>query len=98
MAEAKILVFILTFMSLIAIAGFFGQDLATGEDLEALPVLDDDVGLFGTIGYGFEFVGYILLLQGFTVLGLPASIGFYIGLVLNGALLYVLIRLVRGGG
>jgi len=98
MSEAKILAFILVFMGLIGLLGFFGQDMASGNDLDALPVLDDDIGLFGTIGYGFEFVGYLFGFRAFVVFGFPVIVSNTISLIINAMLMYVVIRLIRGGG
>lgn len=98
MAEAKILAFILVFMGLIAILGYFGQDLASGEELTELPILEEDTGIFGTIGYGFEFVGYLFGFRAFVVLGFPTIVSNAIAIVINALLMYVVIRLIRGGG
>lgn len=96
--EGQYVAFYLIFISLIAVAGYFGADLSSGADISSLPVLDDSPGLFGTIGYGFEFVGYLLGFQGLTIFGIPSFIALLIAFVLDGLMVYVLIRLVRGGG
>lgn len=88
----------LIILALVGAMGYFGADLASGEGLDALPTLDDDPGLFDTIGYGFEFLGYMFAFQGLKVFGIPTAISALISIVLNGYLMYVLIRLVRGGG
>ena len=90
--------FYLSFFAIIALLGFLGSDFASGEELSALPQLDESPGLFGTIGYGFEFIGYVIGLQGLVVLGLPIFISTLLALVLDGYMLYVIVRLVRGGG
>ena len=94
----RYIAFFLTLYAFIAVIGFFGSDLASGESLDALPVLDEDIGLFGTIGYGFELVIYFLGLQGLVLFGIPNFIAGLIALVLDGILIYFLVRLVRGGG
>lgn len=98
MAEAKILAFVLILMGLIGILGYFGSDIASGNDLDVLPTLDEDVGLFGTIGYGFEFVGYLFGFQALRIFGVPAIFSTTIAIVINALLMYIIIRLIRGGG
>lgn len=96
--EGQYIAFYLIFLALIGSLGFMGSDMATVEELETLPVLDDDVGIFGTIGYGFELIGYFLGFKGFTILGFPSYVSTSINIILNGILLYVIVRLARGGG
>ena len=95
--EIGYVMFYLVFFSFIAFLGSQGGAGLDGE-LGGLPVLDSDPGVFSFLGYGFDLVVYFLGLQGLTVLGLSAGVSALVGIVFDGTMLYVIVRLVRGGG
>ena len=85
-------------MALIGSLGFMGSDMATADELKELPELDKNPSIFSAIGYGWDLIVYFLSFKGFTVLGFPSFVSTSINIVLNGILLYVVVRLARGGG
>jgi hypothetical protein len=90
--------FFLLFMGLIAIMGFMGQDFATVADLDALPTIEEDGGFLDTLSYIWDFVIYLFSFRGFLIFGIPSFIANIITSVLYGVLIYVILRLIRGGG
>lgn len=98
MASTSYIAFFLTMLGLVAIFGFFGQDIADVEDLDALPVLEEDGGFLDTLSYIWDFVGYLFGFRGFLVFGIPVFIANVITSVMYGVLIYVILRLIRGGG
>lgn len=90
--------FFLVFMGLVATMGFFGQEFASVDDLNSLPVLEEDGGFLDTLGYIWDYVAYLFGFRGFLIIGIPNFIANLITGVLYGVLTYVILRLIRGGG
>ena len=95
--EGQFIAFFLLLMGLIGIMGFMGQDLASVEDLNNLPMIEEG-GFLDTVGYVWDFIVYMFSFSGFKVFGIPAFIANTITAILYGVLTYVLLRLIRGGG
>jgi hypothetical protein len=104
MAEGpiKFIIFYLAFFLTIAYLG--SQISATaigvsGADVSVVPTLDEDnLTILSYLAFGFNLIIYFLGLQGLAVIGIPAGIAAIIGVVLDIVMLYVIVRLARGGG
>lgn len=89
--------FYLILLGLIATLGFLGGDLANVEDLGVLPTIEEG-GFLDTVSYIWDYVTYLFGFKGLQIFGIPIAISRLIATVLNGLLVYVILRLIRGGG
>lgn len=99
MAETGYIVFYVTFFGLIAlVGGYAGEDIVgvSGGDINNLPTYEG--GFFDALTFPFELAFYFIGLQGLTVLGLSAVWSGLLSLIFNVPMIYVIARLVRGGG
>jgi hypothetical protein len=89
-SEIGFVIFYVAFFTFIALIGASGG--AVDATTAASPLLD-------STGVGaIDAIVYFLTLQGLTLFGLAALWAAAIGLVLDVTLVYVIARLVRGGG
>lgn len=105
MAEGSSLgfiIFFIVFFSTIALFGNLGvNNISLSKEVTAIPNLDDygqDLNILDYLSFVFNIVGYFILLQGLTLLGISSGIAAIIALGFDIGLIYVIARLVRGGG
>lgn len=96
--EIGYIVFYTVFFSLVALMGGFSGGLVEqgGSDITALPTFEG--GFIDALTYPFELAFYFLGLQGLTVLGISATFSTLLSVIFTVPMLYVIARLVRGGG
>lgn len=94
------LIFYFSVFATVFVLGFYGSDVVTlGGDFPEPPSLQgDNLTLLNSLLFVFDIVVFFFFLQGLTLFGLPVIFSVLISLALNIGLLYVLARLVRGGG
>lgn len=97
MAETGYLVFYTVFFSLVAVMGAFdGAVSSDGADITAFPTFEG--GFLDALAFPFQLAFYFIGLQGLTVVGLAGIWSGLLALILNIPMIYVVARLVRGGG
>lgn len=102
MANAQ-MSFIITYLVIFVGIGILSNlgisDIGVSDDINAPPTLDDeDLTILSSLLFVFEVIIYYLGLQGLTIVGIPAIYSAGIAIIMNALLIYVLARLVRGGG
>ena len=98
MAETGYIVFYTTFFSLVALMGAFSGGIVDSEggDITAFPVYEG--GIIDAFTFPFEIALYFIGLQGLSVVGLSGIWSTLLSIILNIPMIYVIARLVRGGG
>ena len=98
MAETGYIVFYTVFFSLVALMGSFSGGIvdSEGADITAFPTFEG--GFFDALSFPFELAFYFIGLQGLQVVGLSGIWSTILALILNIPMIYVIARLVRGGG
>lgn len=104
MAEGQIrfIIFYLAFFLTIAYIGGLIPSTGlgvTGGVVGVLPELDQgNLTIISYLIFGFEWAIYFLGLQGLTLAGIPTAYAAILGIVFDVVLVYIVVRLVRGGG
>lgn len=98
MGETGYIVFYVVFFGLITLIGSFtGSPVDTsGEDITNVPTFDG--GVVDALLLPFQWIGYIVGLQGLTVFGVSGVASAVFSMLFNVPLIYVVARLARGGG
>ena len=94
------LIFYFSIFAGVFLLGFYGADsISLTGDFPDVPEIDqDNLTIFSSLLFVFEIVIFFFFLQGLGLFGLPVVVSTLLALGLNTGLLYVLARLVRGGG
>ena len=93
------LIFYVTFYTTILVIGQLGYtQFGVVGDVTAPPQMAGSPGLIDYVLFVFGFLGYFFGLQGLTVFGIPAIYAVLVTIPLTTGLVYVILRLVRGGG
>lgn len=99
MAEVGFITFYVSFFGLIALIGSLSGGAivdVTGGDIHNVPSYTG--GLLDALILPFQWIGYILGLQGLNVFGVSGVFSFFISLVFNVPMTYIAVKLARGGG
>jgi len=100
----KFLIFYVTFFLTVAFIGGIVPDVYSigvggGEGISVLPELDESkLTIVSWIEFAFNWAIYFLGLQGLVILGIPAAIALLIGVLMDTIVIYIVVRLIRGGG
>jgi len=87
------------FFGVFLLAFYGADDININGDFPDVPTLDgENLTIINSLLFVFEIVIFFFFLQGLGLFGLPVIYATFISLALNIGLLYVLARLVRGGG
>jgi hypothetical protein len=94
------LIFYVAIFATVAILGYYGSDDVgvAGEFPEPPSLSADYLTLIDSLYFVFDIVVFFFFLQGLSFFGMPVIFSTLIALILNTGLLYILARLVRGGG
>lgn len=96
------IIFYIVFFSVIATLGTYIPNSAfVNASVSEAPNLNDygsSLTLLDYLDFVFSIVIYFISLQGLTILGINSVVSGIIALGLNVGLIYVVARLVRGGG
>lgn len=99
MAETGYIVFYVTLYSIVALLGSFGAEGLNDDDtITAFPEIEEGGGFFDALAFPFQIVGYFLTLQGLTIFSISPFIAGILSTILTVPMIYVISRLVRGGG
>ena len=102
MAEGHLgfLIFYVGIFAAVSLFGFYGAgEIGMGGEFAEPPSLSgENLTLLNSLLFVFELVIFFFFLQGLTIFGLPQHFTVLLSLILNIGLLYVIARLVRGGG
>lgn len=102
MAEGQ-MGFIIIYLTLLLGVGLVGQwgydEVSLSDDLTPPPTLDQSNLTIATfLVFVFDFVVYWLGFQGLAIFGIPAIVAGTIAFLMDTLFLYVIVRLIRGGG
>ena len=98
--EIGFIAFYITFFLGVALFASFGGDVVTGSgDVSQVPTLDQsNLTLLSSLLFVLEIVIFFLTLGGLTIFGISALITTSIAILFNILLIYIIAKLVRGGG
>jgi len=99
MSETGYIFFYVTLFGLVGLIGGLSTGttgLELSEDITSFPEYTG--GILDALAFPFEVAIYFISLQGLTIFGIGAIFSAFISLIFNVPMIYVIARLVRGGG
>jgi hypothetical protein len=99
--EIPFLVFYISFFLAIAFFATQGFTMVGTDQVNAPPSLSDygdDLNILSYLSFVFSYLLYFFTLQGLTVYGIPTAYSVLISVPLNIGLVYIILKLIRGGG